>query len=110
MPQPDTPKPADEALLDKADAEMAALVRLIDEQPSHEYRIKAIVALCALWASIEGTFKAAIAAKEEALKIAGETKDLRAMGRLIKDTYRLEAALFEYRKRSERYVGELLAS
>jgi len=109
MPQTDPPKPAYETFIDEAEQKMAALVKLITEQPNHADRITAIIVLSKMWETIEGTLRSAIATMDATYKVAAENRDLKMIAHIAKDNKML-AACAAYRSWSERYLGELLTS
>jgi hypothetical protein len=93
--------PGDDAIA-TAEAKMAAIFKVIGEQQSHELKIKAIVALSAMWASIEEDLKAAIAVREGLV----ETDDLATLTALA--SHKLEAVVKTYQMASTRFLGKLL--
>lgn len=103
---------ADEIFLEEAQAKMAAVVRLYNEQDD---KVRTLVALRDLWASVNTSLQAAIEARKALLDLVTDDgsdmpaeERLRELARLTK--HDLEATVTEYRERSTRFLGVLLAS
>lgn len=95
------------ALVQAAQDALNALIRAVNEQPTHADKARAIVALAPSFASIQPMLEAAVVAYDAVLNKASEDKDLPTLGAIARDT-RLEVLALRYKATATRFLGLLI--